>query len=81
MAKFPSPLQHKDASRPVLSRPGQAELVYAHSTAEVVLHNYQFVPALDCKLFAIIKSMEQGFSISNKGPFLILSRGKLANNV
>ena len=29
MAKFPSPLQHKDISRPVLSRPGRAELVYA----------------------------------------------------
>jgi hypothetical protein len=29
MAKFPSPLQHKDTSRPVLSRPGRAELVYA----------------------------------------------------
>ena len=43
------------------------------STEEVVLHNYQFV----CKLFAIIKSTEHGFSISNEGPSLILSRGKL----
>ena len=35
------------------------------STTEVVLHNYQLVPGLNCKLFAIIKSTEQGFSISN----------------
>ena len=47
------------------------------STAEVVLYNYQFVPALACKLFAIIKSTEQGFSITNDGPSLILTRGKL----
>jgi hypothetical protein len=47
------------------------------STAEVVLHNYQFVPPLDCKLFAIIKSTEQGFSISNDGPSLIILRDKL----
>jgi hypothetical protein len=47
------------------------------TTAEVVLHNYQFIPDLDGKLFAIIKSMEQGFSISNDGPSLTISRGKL----
>ena len=47
------------------------------STAEVVLHNYQFVPALDCKLCAIIKSTDEGFSITNDGPSLILTRGKL----
>jgi hypothetical protein len=47
------------------------------ATAEVMLHNYQFVPDMDGKLFAIIKSMEQGFSISNEGPSLIISRGKL----
>jgi hypothetical protein len=47
------------------------------STAKFVLHNYQFVPMLDCKLFAIIKSMEQDFKISNDRPSIIISRGKL----
>jgi mitochondrial fission protein ELM1 len=47
------------------------------STADIVLHNYQFVAKLDCKLFAIIQSMEQDFKISNDGPSLIITRGKL----
>jgi hypothetical protein len=43
------------------------------TSSDMILHDYKFVPKLDCMLFAVLKSIDQGFKISNEGSNLILT--------
>ena len=38
----------------------------------MVLRNYKFVPKLDCMLFLVLESIDQGFNASNEGMNIIL---------
>ena len=47
------------------------------TTTDVVLHGVKHVPGLDMNLFSVLRSLDQGWNISNDKNYLMLKRGKL----
>ena len=45
-------------------------------TTDVSLHDYKYSPALSVNLFSLMKALEKGWTITNKGLVLILTRGE-----
>ena len=46
------------------------------STADVVLQGVKFVPGLDMNLFSVLRSLDQGWNISNDKTHMMLNKGK-----
>ena len=47
------------------------------ATTDVVLHGVKHVPGLDMNLFSILKSIDQGWKISNEDKYLVLTKGSV----
>ena len=47
------------------------------STADVVLQGVKFVPGLDMNLFSVMRSLDQGWNISNDKTHMMLSKNKI----
>ena len=47
------------------------------STADVVLQGVKFVPGLDMNLFSVMRSLDQGWKISNDKTHMMLSKNKI----